>query len=151
MPRVPHTPYGVVPSPKPSSSQMPFETALASRRGAPGGALPDTRAKWPIRWCKHCGNNFRKPPTYATCGHPKCVKLQRYRKRGKSNVLESWTPPDIYARDTKSREKVWRYLNKIEVKHLPYEVVESISIKTNLKPAEVLEIWKSVKKEKSSA
>jgi hypothetical protein len=55
-----------------------------------------------------------KPPTYKTCGHPRCVRTHRARmqKRRDSGVVKStrrlaqWTAPDIMAPDTRGRMRV---------------------------------------------
>ena len=154
-PQEPLTAFGQGQSQKQSSSLMQLEIGLASRHGEHGDVLASKlyRPGWPIRSCFYCGNEFRKPPTYATCGHPRCVKMHRASKKGVSikKAFPSWKPPDIHAADNATREKVWAYLSKVDSDVLDFRLVEHISIRTNLKPAEVLEILKSVKKEKAHA
>jgi hypothetical protein len=79
--------------------------------------------------------------------------MHRASKKGVSikKAFPSWKPPDIHAADNATREKVWAYLSKVDSDVLDFRLVEHISIRTNLKPAEVLEILKSVKKEKAHA
>ena len=112
--------------------------------------------RWPKRDCPYCERPFYKAPTYNTCGHPICIRKNRNtrdskRKYDNKHRLAQWDPPDIYAPDKKSREKVWAYLESVSTTTLPPGLIESVAVQAKLKPVEVLEIWKSVKKEKESA
>lgn len=115
-------------------------------------ARSQSKPSWPERRCGYCGNQFKKPPKYATCGHPRCTKMHRHQgSRPATTGLPTWTPPDIYAADNAAREKVWEYLSKVDSDVLDFRLVEVIAVRTKLKPAEVIEIWKSVKKERAHA
>lgn len=110
--------------------------------------------RWPERVCCVCSETFCKAPTFATCGHPVCVKVYRAdAKKARDSMrsyrnpdrLPNWTPPDVYAPDRGSRDAVWRLLRNAEV--LTPEIVQLVAIRVKIKPAEVFGIWKSIKKE----
>lgn len=114
--------------------------------------------------CLYCGQDFRKAPNYATCGNPRCMKQHREmmaksRDRKRDHSLErrlrgKWNPPDPYAPDDAGRNKIYSMLVTLDAsnadkKTLPL-LVETVAIQAKVKPAEVLEVWKSMK-EKTSA
>jgi hypothetical protein len=102
-----------------------------------------------MRDCEYCGERFRKPPKYATCGHPICVRKHRNFKRTVQKYV--WKPPEIYSSDKKTRDKVWKYLSGVQADSLSPGLVMKVAVQAKLKPVEVIEIWKSMKKEKESA
>ena len=116
--------------------------------------MPDTRARWPVRVCAYCHNEFRKQPTYATCGHPRCVRTHRammsksrreFNSQWDKRRLATWDPPDTYAPDDAGRRKIHSMLVKLgasrtDAKTLPH-LVQVVAIKTKSRPAEVLEVW----------
>lgn len=125
----------------------------------------DPKTKWDPRRCEWCGNVFYKAPTYATCGHPVCVKRNR-RDRAKRDgwgahskkIRETihWDPPDNMGPDKKMRAKVRANLDRIRIEQLPKEVVpraiQIVALKTDgVTPAQVYEIWQSTRKESQSA
>lgn len=127
--------------------------------------MPDTRSRWPIRECNYCGQEFRKAPTYATCGHPRCQKQHREmmaksRDRKRDHSLErrlriKWDPPDIYAPDDAGRRKIYNMLVALDASNASKQtlprLVETVAIQAKVKSAEVIEVWRSMQKERTSA
>lgn len=127
------------------------------------GRANNNPGKWPVRMCLYCGQDFYKAPTYATCGHPRCIKQHREamaktrdrsRDHSLARRLPKWKAPDPYAPDTKGREKIYKMLLALDAsnadnKTLPY-LVQAVAIRTKSRPAEVIEVWNSMK-EKVSA
>jgi len=117
------------------------------------------RSGWPVRDCPVCNKTFRKAPTYATCGHPICVKENRNGKkkvaRERREGLPTWEPPNNMAPDEKVRAQVRRNLDRIRIDELPDRVVsraiQIVAMKSGVTIAEAYEIWKSTRKEYQSA
>jgi len=126
--------------------------------------LANTGSRWPVRRCLYCSQDFRKAPNYATCGHPRCVKehrslTARARDKMRDHSLErrlpKWSAPDPYAPDDAGRRKIYTMLvtldaHNADTKTLP-SLVETVAVQAKVKPAEVLEVWRSMQKEMSNA
>lgn len=124
---------------------------------------PNYEVMYEERVCPHCNSKFHKSEKYVTCGHPKCVKMQRavskaYRNhniKGGIVVLADWDPPDIYAPNTVVRERVWNTLKQFEGRDLTpsqtSRLMQKASIKLNQPPGVVLGVWKSLKSERENA
>lgn len=112
---------------------------------------------WPIRACAYCKRDFRKPPMYATCGHPICIKEhrraskreRRLARNAPHTTIPSWVPPDPESRDDRVRNAVWALLKDRDV--LSFRDVHNASVQVKITPAEVLAIWNDMKKERAHA
>lgn len=122
------------------------------------GKAVDPRIRWNERQCSYCGNSFWKSPMYATCGHPRCVKVHRKsqkkleigtRDQTTTGRYGTWEPPDIYAPDVYSRSQVWNLLRDTKV--LTPKIVQLVAAKVKITPGEVFGIWNSIRKENLDA
>ena len=116
--------------------------------------------RWDARECPYCRKVFHKAPTYATCGHPRCIRQNRavIKKRSESrrdqtnsHRLPNWTPPDIYSPDHMGRSKIWNMLVALDIENAQKDItprlIETVAIQAKVKPAEVFEVWRSMRKE----
>lgn len=122
--------------------------------------MTDSRARWPVRECLYCREEFRKAPTYATCGHPRCVRTHRalaaQRRSDKRHMAGEfklgWDAPNPYAADTSTRTKIWSMLKAYHTQDsLDPRAVQTVAIQAKVRPAEVYQVWVSMKKESENA